>query len=456
MTQRLWNELPGPRARVDIDSPQTAGQALDTAVAILRDSDRQQTDSRTRPDRRGEAQLHRGHAGEGHGAHEQHPADGTSEPAAHHMDPAGPQDAPRHAGNEHGPTAHHGHRTGRVPSTDSPHPQHHRTTDRPRQEPTEQQSAGTGHGNPGTGAHVNHDAAGHGGNHQQHGGHRSTGHDEGHDTSQHHGNHGMEHRHDAHETTHGTDHYMTNAGTRGGGHAGHAGMGHGAMNMAPAGIPLAIGGEDRDGLELDALHVRLGPVLAHWPAGLVLRCTLQGDVILDADASLIDADQPVAEDDGRGSTRPLFAARRCDNAAGLLELAGFNDIASHARRLRDALLNGDAHTGPQLDRLARMARRSWLLRWSLRRLGPVTDQDVARWHLPDTLRGDTRDRLLAMLDRAAQALAGRNGHLVAEQPRVPIDAVAELVRGWDLAAARLIVASLDLDMWTADRAVSRV
>ncbi|MFI7523415.1 hypothetical protein [Micromonospora globbae] len=377
VAHRLWNQLPGPRARVDIDSPQAARQALDTAEAVLRDSGRQQEDSLTRPDHCGEAEPHQDHAGEGHGGCEQHLTDGTGEQAVHRMD-------------------------------------------------------------------------------TRHGGDRSTGHGEGHGTSEHRGNHSSEHRHDADKTTHGGGHTMTHAGTGGGDHAGHAGMGHGGMNVAPLGIPLAGGGEDRDGLELDILHVRLGPVLAHWPAGLVLRCALQGDVILDADASVMDADQPACEDDGRESSRYLFAARRCDNAAGLLQLAGFHEAASHARRLRDALLHDDAHTGPQVDRLTRMVRRSWMLRWSLRRLGPVTDQDVARWNLPDTLRGDTRDRLLAMLDRAAQALAGTNSQLVAEQPRVPLEAVADLVRGWDLAAARLIVASLDVDVWTADRAVSRV
>ncbi|MGW3606290.1 hypothetical protein [Micromonospora sp. NPDC005161] len=228
--------------------------------------------------------------------------------------------------------------------------------------------------------------------------------------------------------------------------------------MAPAGIPLASGAEDRDGLELDVLHARLGPVLAHWPAGLVLRCTLQGDVILDAEASLIDAGPSAPVTDARISSVHLFAARRCDNAAGLLALAGFDDAASRARRVRDAVLRADgtAHASQQLRRLTRMARRSWLLRWSMRRLGPLTEQDLARWHLPEHLRGDTRDRLLSMLDRAAQGLAQADGQPAHERPAVLIEAVADLVRGWDLATARLIVASLDLDALTADREVSRV
>ncbi|WP_341855484.1 hypothetical protein [Brachybacterium sp. GPGPB12] len=67
-------------------------------------------------------------------------------------------------------------------------------------------------------------------------------------------------------------------------HDGHGG--HGGMDMAPAGIPLAQAGEDRDGLEMDVLQLPLGPVLPFWPAGLVLRCSLQGDVVVDAEASL--------------------------------------------------------------------------------------------------------------------------------------------------------------------------
>ena len=95
----------------------------------------------------------------------------------------------------------------------------------------------------------------------------------------------------------------------------HGGMDHGGMDMAPAGIALAQGGEDRDGLEMDVLHLRLGPVLPFWPVGLVLRCSLQGDVIVDAEASVIDAgDQPSGHDAGQGDATSRVA-HRCDNAA---------------------------------------------------------------------------------------------------------------------------------------------
>ncbi|RZU76351.1 hypothetical protein EV384_4994 [Micromonospora kangleipakensis] len=275
---------------------------------------------------------------------------------------------------------------------------------------------------------------------------------DGHGDMNHSGRAGSEHAH--HE---GMGHAQHGA-MMGHGGMGHGGMAHGGMDMAPGGIPLASGGEDRDGLEMDLLHLRLGPVLAYWPAGLVLRCTLQGDVIVDAETSLVAADDRIAAaEPGHVPGDPRrFAARRCDNAASLLGLAGWGDAASRARRIRDALLFTDDLDRPagELHRLRRMVGRSWWLRWSLRRVGPRNAHDLARRGLPTTMAGGVRDRLLAMLDRAAHSTAG-------QQPtgpplRVPVDAIPDLVRGWDLATARLIVASLDLDPLAADREVSHV
>ncbi|WP_372493782.1 hypothetical protein [Micromonospora alfalfae] len=446
VANRLWSQLPGPRIRVDVDSPDTARTALDAAEAGLRDSDRQQTDSLDRRADRGAEARHEDHPAEHRGAHGQHAEDRGNEPATHWVDLARPQDARRHGGGEQRTVTEQGRHAGEGQLDASAHPQHHGGAGQPRQGPGEQGGQVGGHGDNDAVGQAGHDAMGHGSHRPQHDDGRSTESDDDHHTPQR-GHHGK---------GHGGGHDMAHDAVGGGEHTGHAGMGHGAMDMAPAGIPLASGAEDRDGLELDVLHARLGPVLAHWPSGLVLRCTLQGDVIVDAEARLIDAG-PSAPNP-RISSRHLFVARRCDNAAGLLALAGFDDAASHARRVRDAVLKagGTAHASRQLYRLRRMVRRSWLLRWSLRRVGPLTERDLARWHLPEHLRGDVRDRLLSMLDRAAQGLAQADGQSTHDQPAVLIEAVADLVRGWDLAAARLIVASLDLEALTADREVSRV
>ncbi len=65
------------------------------------------------------------------------------------------------------------------------------------------------------------------------------------------------------------------------------------MGMPPvglsAGLPMARRGADRDGLKLDRLHVPLGPFLPDWPAGLVVRVTMQGDVVQQAEVTALGA-----------------------------------------------------------------------------------------------------------------------------------------------------------------------
>lgn len=236
----------------------------------------------------------------------------------------------------------------------------------------------------------------------------------------------------------------------------HKGMDDGDMDMAPAGIPLAQGGEDRDGLEMDVLNVRLGPVLPHWPAGLVLDCALQGDVITQASLWVIDGPDPQDADVPAGDPAHWYAALRCDSAARLLALAG-SPAGVAARRVRDAIVDTvgsgpggsglDPRVMPDLRDLRARLAGSRMLRWSLRDLAPVgasSRDEVEKHRLPDHLRGDCRDRLLGMLDRAAEALTqGRSGDT---RPRgIPAAAVTRLITGLDLAAARLVVASLDLE-----------
>jgi len=211
----------------------------------------------------------------------------------------------------------------------------------------------------------------------------------------------------------------------------HGDMDHGDMDMSPSGIPLAEGGEDRDGLEMDVLHVRLGPILPHWPAGLMLRCALQGDVITEAEAELLDDGMP----DHCGPSAALPC--RLDNIVALLALAGWDDAAAEARAIRDCLLDGgqDAVTSARIARLARRVRRSRVLRWSLRGIRPLSEKDLSQRGLPTSLAGDTYDRLLRMLEGAATDVVG---------DRLATHHLPRLVTGLDLATARLVVASLDL------------
>lgn len=227
----------------------------------------------------------------------------------------------------------------------------------------------------------------------------------------------------------GMDHGSMDHGA--GNHEGHEDM---DMDMAPGGIALAQGGEDRDGLEMDVLTLRLGPVLPHWPAGLVLRCALQGDVVTQAGAEFLgDGDQRRDGDAGAA------AARTLDNIVSLLALAGWDAAADEARRVRDAMLAGDdlAAATRQLDRLRSKVTRSRSLRWSLRGVGTIDGDDIERHGLPGHLAGDTHARLLGMLDRAAHDLPAVGG-------AVPLDRLGPLMTDLDLAALRLVVASLDL------------
>ena len=47
----------------------------------------------------------------------------------------------------------------------------------------------------------------------------------------------------------------------------------------PGRLDMAGSAPDRDGLELEQLHVSLGPALTAWPAGLRLDVAIQGDEI---------------------------------------------------------------------------------------------------------------------------------------------------------------------------------
>jgi len=235
----------------------------------------------------------------------------------------------------------------------------------------------------------------------------------------------------------------------------HGGMDHGGMDhggMAPDGIPLAQGGEDRDGLEMDVLHLSLGPVLGNWPAGLVLRLTLQGDVVSDARASIVDADRVAGA--ALAADRPGTAgAWRCDNAASVLSLAGWPDAATAARRVRDTFLEGgdDADALRELEKLRRQVRRSPLIRWSLRGIGRLTAEDVERRGLPGHWVGDVYDRLVSMFDAdaASQLLPGTRSPGGSRASVAAFRALPGLVTGLDLAAVRLLVSSLALDMTSA-------
>lgn len=229
-------------------------------------------------------------------------------------------------------------------------------------------------------------------------------------------------------------------------HSEHQHMDHGAMDMAPAGIALAEGGDDRDGLEMDELHVRLGPVLRYWPAGLVVRCSLQGDVLARTEASVLDSnfgDGDPPSDLGGG------AGRQCDHAVDVLALAGWPRAAAIARATRDILLTEPsvAHGSSLLDTLHGKLRRSRALRWSLRDVASLTVEECEGMGLPTGLAGDCYDRLLTRVDMAQQTLSNPSERNVLHAAATTVvEVLPHLVDGLDVATARLVIASLGIDV----------
>jgi hypothetical protein len=117
-------------------------------------------------------------------------------------------------------------------------------------------------------------------------------------------------------------------------------------------------------------------------------------------------------------------ARRLDSCQHLLTLAGWEDAAATAQRLRDVALTGDV---PDVRRWAARVRRSRTLHWSLSGVGVTPEGD------------DALDRLYRWLDTTTES----PGH---HETQWTVDVLPSLLEGAELATARLIVASLDPDL----------
>ncbi|GAA3081239.1 hypothetical protein GCM10010464_51630 [Pseudonocardia yunnanensis] len=225
----------------------------------------------------------------------------------------------------------------------------------------------------------------------------------------------------------------------------HGGHQHGGGMRMPGGLPMADVGPDRDGLMLDRLRVPLGPVLPDWPAGLVVEVVLQGDVVQEASARILDPPahgQPAppsfwSDADSSADHARRRTARHLDALARLLGTAGWADPAAKARHLRDELLAGAPAESlrPRTDALVGTVRRSRMLRRMLRGVGAGA--------------GDVTALLAARLAALQTAPAVENpAHAGADPGSTDAptsDELAELLVGAELAAARLIVAAVDPD-----------
>ncbi|WBC16670.1 hypothetical protein O7600_07465 [Micromonospora sp. WMMA1998] len=243
-------------------------------------------------------------------------------------------------------------------------------------------------------------------------------------------------------------------GQHGGGAGRHGHGEHEGMSM-PGGLMMAERAEDRDGLTLDVLHLALGPVLADWPAGLVVELTVQGDVVQSASARVLRPAEPAAVRPYRDVDHPGLARRRqavahLDSLGRLWAVAGWPAGAATARRLRDALVDhvplAVAYTG--LRPLARRARRSRALRLATDGLGALTPVAAARAGVdaPAAVCGDATARWWRRLAETDRLLAGGDPGAAPEPDAAAVlELAARLVVGLDLAAARVVLASIDPD-----------
>lgn len=186
--------------------------------------------------------------------------------------------------------------------------------------------------------------------------------------------------------------------------------------MAPGGLGMADRGADRDGLTLDQLHPVWGPVLAHWPAGLRVELTMQGDVVQDADVQTLDEPARAEPVDPR-----VCAA---DRLAQLLAVLGWDLAAVRAARVRDDLLVGREE---RLAGLVARVRRSRGVRVLTQGVGLLDGADAHR-------------RVLALLDE----LAGLGSPDDERSRERVLDALPELLAGLQVGAGRTVVASLPL------------
>ena len=301
----------------------------------------------------------------------------------------------------------------------TPHQRRESRTQPPRVPRSDTPSCGFVPTSQGQGAHADHS-----GHHTVgHSGHHTVGHSE-HDKPSHSGHHTVGHsEHD--KPSHSGHHTVGHSGHDMADHSSHVMAGHSGHDMAgtamPGDIPMADRAEDRDGLMLDHLHLPLGPLLPDWPAGLIVRTTLQGDVIQHATVETLPS-----------HPHPFWhetPAAALDSCARLLSVAGWADAATTARRLRDAALLGNTE---QVATWAKRVRRSRTLRWLLTDVGTTPNNPTT----PPELRGDALARLHRWLELPPRT----------DSTQWTLDNLPALLEGTELATARLIVASLDPDL----------
>jgi hypothetical protein len=209
--------------------------------------------------------------------------------------------------------------------------------------------------------------------------------------------------------------------------------GTGMTGGVPYGRPLAGRADDRDGLKLDQILVRVGPFLPPFPPGLLLDVKLQGDVIQEvavtasgaADAGSTGGEGPSGASVPHGHparlavvadspfttalTRPvpiaeLELARARHHLAWLAEALRVSGLEAYGLRALKLAFELDLESADSIDALDRWLRRNVSVRWGTSRVGVVTGAQAEGLPGGPVARASGDDRDTRSLDPAYQRL----------------------------------------------------
>jgi len=252
--------------------------------------------------------------------------------------------------------------------------------------------------------------------------------------------------------------------------------GTGMTGGVPYGRPMAEVAPDRDGLRLDQLTVRIGPFFTRFPTGLVLEVRLQGDVVQQARVVVAPEREAVDEVDVATTFRNALdtpvpvSVLELERARSHLRSIASALVAHQLPSLARRVLRFASHVHPdqseEVQRLHRLLRRSQVLGWATRGVGPIPAAQLEGTATGPVARasgvdqderttdpayrglgfepivhdgGDARARIAQRLAEAHQALqfAGRAGDR-RHDPASPLESPRGRLAVGDLPAQRLL------------------